>query len=175
LGPLAFHLSHARLRPPRFPPSRSPTRSTHLGWGTQRHSLVGLGTPRSRNADRHVTSSINVYYAINISLSWPNNGENPQNITTLRQCSRNSNCFQAIQRTASVSSNEFRKQHSIYIFHSFIYQLTRKWTILPLSFLSLVFCIYSVHKNNINAYKYMSTIFILLRIVLNIQINTDVL
>jgi hypothetical protein len=27
-----------------FPPSRSPTRSTHLGWGT-RHSLVGLGTP----------------------------------------------------------------------------------------------------------------------------------
>jgi hypothetical protein len=34
-----------------LPPSRSPTRSTHLGWGTRRHSLVGLGTPRSRNAD----------------------------------------------------------------------------------------------------------------------------
>jgi hypothetical protein len=34
-----------------FPPSRSPSRSTHLGWGTRRHSLVGPGTPRSRNAD----------------------------------------------------------------------------------------------------------------------------
>jgi hypothetical protein len=45
------HLSHAGLRPPRFPPSRSASRSTHLGWGTRRHSLVGLGTPRSRNAD----------------------------------------------------------------------------------------------------------------------------
>jgi hypothetical protein len=29
-----------------FPPSRSASRSTHLGWGTRRHSLVGLGTPR---------------------------------------------------------------------------------------------------------------------------------
>jgi hypothetical protein len=34
-----------------LPPSRSPSRSTHLGWGTRRHSLVGprdppgLGTP----------------------------------------------------------------------------------------------------------------------------------
>jgi hypothetical protein len=28
-----------------FPPSRSASRSTHLGWGTRRHSLVGLGTP----------------------------------------------------------------------------------------------------------------------------------
>jgi hypothetical protein len=28
-----------------FPPLRSPSRSTHLGWGTQRHSLVGPGTP----------------------------------------------------------------------------------------------------------------------------------
>jgi hypothetical protein len=35
-----------------FPPSRSPSRSTHLGWGTRRHSLVGSGTPRSRNADK---------------------------------------------------------------------------------------------------------------------------
>jgi hypothetical protein len=31
-----------RLAP--FPPSRSPTRSTHLGWGT-RHSLIGLRDP----------------------------------------------------------------------------------------------------------------------------------
>jgi hypothetical protein len=37
------------------------------------------------------------------------------------------------------------------------------------------FFIYSIHNNNTNAYKYMSTIFILLRIVLNIQINTDIL
>jgi hypothetical protein len=28
-----------------LPPSRSPSRSTHLGWGTRRHSLVGSGTP----------------------------------------------------------------------------------------------------------------------------------
>jgi hypothetical protein len=34
-----------------LPPSRSASRSTHLGWGTRRHSLVGSGTPRSRNAD----------------------------------------------------------------------------------------------------------------------------
>jgi hypothetical protein len=34
-----------------LPPSRSPSRSTHLGWGTRRHSLVGPGTLRSRNAD----------------------------------------------------------------------------------------------------------------------------
>jgi hypothetical protein len=34
-----------------LPPSRSALRSTHLGWGTRRHSLVGLGTPWSRNAD----------------------------------------------------------------------------------------------------------------------------
>jgi hypothetical protein len=39
----------------------------------------------------------------------------------------------------------------------------------------ILFFIYSVHKNNINTNKYMSTIFILLKIVLNIQINTDVL
>jgi hypothetical protein len=34
-----------------LPPSRSASRSTHLGWSTRRHSLVGSGTPRSRNAD----------------------------------------------------------------------------------------------------------------------------
>jgi hypothetical protein len=28
-----------------LPPSRSASRSAHLGWGTRRHSLVGLGTP----------------------------------------------------------------------------------------------------------------------------------
>jgi hypothetical protein len=35
------------------------------------------------------------------------------------------------------------------------------------------FFIYSVHKNNINTNKYMNTIFILLRIVLNMTINTE--
>jgi hypothetical protein len=51
--PRDSHLSHAGLRPPRSPPPPlcSPTRSTHLGWGT-RHSLVGLRDPRSRNADK---------------------------------------------------------------------------------------------------------------------------
>src|SRR5688572_13538175 len=34
-----------------LPPFALGLASTHLGWGTQRHSLVGLGTPRSRNAD----------------------------------------------------------------------------------------------------------------------------
>ena len=33
------------------PPFSLALASTHLGWGTRRHSLVGLGTPRSRNAD----------------------------------------------------------------------------------------------------------------------------
>jgi hypothetical protein len=42
-----------------FPPSRSPSRSTHLGWGTRRHSLVGSGTPRSRNADKGYTMALN--------------------------------------------------------------------------------------------------------------------
>jgi hypothetical protein len=28
-----------------LPPSRSPSRSTHLGWGTRRHSLVGPRDP----------------------------------------------------------------------------------------------------------------------------------
>jgi hypothetical protein len=62
-----------------LPPSRSPSRSTHLGWGTRRHSLVGprdppgLGTPTivllcSRciafeNKDQHKGSS--VYYKTN--------------------------------------------------------------------------------------------------------------
>jgi hypothetical protein len=36
-----------------FPPSRSASRSTHLGWGTRRHSLVGLGIPWSRNTDNN--------------------------------------------------------------------------------------------------------------------------
>jgi hypothetical protein len=43
-----------RLAP--FPPSRSPTRSTHLGWGT-RHSLVGLRDPpvsKRRQIDTHM-------------------------------------------------------------------------------------------------------------------------
>jgi hypothetical protein len=47
----------------RFPPLSRPSPATslppfalglaptHLGWGTRRHSLVGPGTPRSRNAD----------------------------------------------------------------------------------------------------------------------------
>jgi hypothetical protein len=40
LTPISGHLY--------FPPSRSASRSTHLGWGTRRHSLVGLGTPVSK-------------------------------------------------------------------------------------------------------------------------------
>jgi hypothetical protein len=35
-----------------------PSRSTHLGWGTRRHSLVGPGTPRSRNADTAKTTIV---------------------------------------------------------------------------------------------------------------------
>jgi hypothetical protein len=33
------------------PPFALGLASTHLGWGTRRHSLVGPGTPRSRNTD----------------------------------------------------------------------------------------------------------------------------
>jgi hypothetical protein len=48
-----------------LPPSRSPSRSTHLGWGTQRHSLVGPGTPRSRNADNFcIVFSNNINYCL---------------------------------------------------------------------------------------------------------------
>jgi hypothetical protein len=46
--PTSLTPDSGRLAP--FPPLCSPTRSTHLGWGT-RHSLVGLRDPRSRNAD----------------------------------------------------------------------------------------------------------------------------
>jgi hypothetical protein len=46
-----------------LPPSRSPSRSTHLGWGTRRHSLVGSGTPRSRNADRYERKEGKVFFA----------------------------------------------------------------------------------------------------------------
>jgi hypothetical protein len=35
-----------------LPPFALGLASTHLGWGTRRHSLVGLGTPRSRNTDK---------------------------------------------------------------------------------------------------------------------------
>jgi hypothetical protein len=35
-----------------FPPFALGLAPTHLGWGTRRHSLVGPGTPRSRNADK---------------------------------------------------------------------------------------------------------------------------
>jgi hypothetical protein len=40
-----------------LPPFALGLASTHLGWGTRRHSLVGLGTPRSRNADRKLIMS----------------------------------------------------------------------------------------------------------------------
>jgi hypothetical protein len=41
--PTSLTPASSRLTP--FPPSRSPTRSTHLGWGTRRHSLVGPRDP----------------------------------------------------------------------------------------------------------------------------------
>jgi hypothetical protein len=49
LTPVSGHLA--------LPPSRSPSRSTHLGWGTRRHSLVGSGTPP--------VSKRRQYYSIN--------------------------------------------------------------------------------------------------------------
>jgi hypothetical protein len=45
----------------------------------------------------------------------------------------------------------------------------------PYHFVALFFFIYFVHKNNINAYKYVGSTFILLSIVLNIQININIL
>jgi hypothetical protein len=42
LTPVSGHLS---------PPFALGLALTHLGWGMRRHSLVGPGTPRSRNAD----------------------------------------------------------------------------------------------------------------------------
>jgi hypothetical protein len=46
LTPVSGHLS---------PPFALGLALTHLGWGTRRHSLVGPGTPRSRNADKFTT------------------------------------------------------------------------------------------------------------------------
>jgi hypothetical protein len=40
-----FHLSHARLRPPRFPPFALAHALDPSGLGHAAHSLVGLGTP----------------------------------------------------------------------------------------------------------------------------------
>src|SRR5688572_22932732 len=37
-----------------LPPFALGLAPTHLGWGTRRHSLVGPGTPRSRNTDNTV-------------------------------------------------------------------------------------------------------------------------
>jgi hypothetical protein len=36
-----------------LPPSRSPSRSTHLGWGTRRHSLVGPRDPPVSKRRQH--------------------------------------------------------------------------------------------------------------------------
>jgi hypothetical protein len=55
-----------------FPPSCSPSRSTHLGWGTRRHSLVGPRTPRSRNADRFHKY---IDFRYRILRSWNNKGK----------------------------------------------------------------------------------------------------
>jgi hypothetical protein len=64
-----------------LPPSRSPSRSTHLGWGTRRHSLVGPGTPRSQNAD---------------SLREPNLGKTNPCVSLLYSLAI---CFYALSRT----------------------------------------------------------------------------
>jgi hypothetical protein len=50
-----------RLAP--FPPSRSPTRSTHLGWGTRRHSLVGPRDPPVSKR-RHKVLLSTIYQAV---------------------------------------------------------------------------------------------------------------
>jgi hypothetical protein len=44
--------SHARLPPAAFPPSRSVSRRPIWAGARGDNSLVGPGTPRSRNADR---------------------------------------------------------------------------------------------------------------------------
>jgi hypothetical protein len=49
-----------------LPPSCSPSRSTHLGWGTRRHSLVGPGTPRSRNADTSVECNTDISVVLTV-------------------------------------------------------------------------------------------------------------
>jgi heme/copper-type cytochrome/quinol oxidase subunit 4 len=52
-----------------FPPSRSASRSTHLGWGTRRHSLVGSGTPRSRNADNDGQRGAAALYRVQVAIA----------------------------------------------------------------------------------------------------------
>jgi hypothetical protein len=54
-----------RLAP--FPPSRSPTRSTHLGWARGDTHSSARGTPRSRNADKSLGFSL--FYFIKYTKS----------------------------------------------------------------------------------------------------------
>jgi hypothetical protein len=48
--------SHARLPPAVFPPFALCLAPTHLGWGTRRQFTRRSRDPRSRNADKYVTS-----------------------------------------------------------------------------------------------------------------------
>jgi hypothetical protein len=56
--PRDFHLSHAHLRPPRLPPFALAHALDPSGLGHAAHSLVGLGTPRSRNADINISKDV---------------------------------------------------------------------------------------------------------------------
>jgi hypothetical protein len=55
--PRDFHLSHTRLRPPRLSPFALAHALDPSGLGHAAHSLVGLGTPLSRNADNMLHAS----------------------------------------------------------------------------------------------------------------------
>jgi hypothetical protein len=64
-----------------LPPSRSPSRSTHLSWGTRRHSLVGPGTlvSKRRQLARQVGACCVLTNSFPSSSRWAvsNNLSNP--------------------------------------------------------------------------------------------------
>jgi hypothetical protein len=62
--PRDFHLSHARLRPPRLSPLRARPRARPIWLGHAAHSLVGLRTPLSRNADKQSSEEFSSLFSL---------------------------------------------------------------------------------------------------------------
>lgn len=111
-----------------YPYSNYSTEQCNLQYRTVQNNVVGkLRIDCCRRAN-----------GLTGALSLRDRG-NPQNNTRWRQCSGNITHFQVIQRTTLILPNEFRIEYSIYIYYSFISNVTSKWTKLHLSFHSLIF------------------------------------
>jgi hypothetical protein len=69
-----------------LPPFALGLASTHLGWGTRRHSLADLGTPRSRNADTCVTFIIFIHMHLASHLG-PRDDDRASDVMPTNRCS----------------------------------------------------------------------------------------